>query len=272
MGTPFGFPFLDVNRRVRQRTGSRYPGKAVGYATRSPALVLHPGTGRRGRGVASGGLRGRYAGRYRKAGFYGRYNRRNGGGELKFHDLDIDDTDLVVDGQIAIDSIVKIPQGVTEKTRVGRKCTVKSINWRFDVQLDGAQDQAQFLNDDVVRVILYHDKQTNGATAAITDILETDDYQSFNNLANKSRFRTLMDRTYNLSHTASTTDGTNTGSYGAAIISDSFFKKLNMDIEFSSTTGAITEIRSNNMGVLILTREGSAPSFASKMRVRFSDG
>lgn len=203
----------------------------------------------------------------RQSGFYGRFGV---GGELKFHDLDITDATVAAGGTIGIDSINKIPQGVTEVQRIGRKCTIRSINWRFRMTLPELDAVADPAAPDVIRVILYLDKQANGATAAVTDILESDDYQSFNNLANKSRFRTLMDREYDLNYSNLASDGAGVVSASATTISDTLFKKCNIPIEFDSTTGAITEIRSNNIGVLLLGRAGIA-GFDSKMRVRFSD-
>ncbi len=225
-------------------------------------------------GAVRPGLKARYTAprsRFRKfrrghdrtAGFFGRFAK---GGELKFFDLDLDDAVIAAAGGLT-DSINKIAQGTTESTRIGRKCTIRSINWRFAVTLPETNLGSSAV--DTVRVILYLDKQANGATAAITDILETADYQSFNNLGNKSRFRTLMDRSFDLTAMAGGGDGT-TEDYGATIITDSFFKKVNLPIEFDSTAGAITEIKSNNIGVLLLSKNGKA-GFASKIRVRFSD-
>ena len=88
---------------------------------------------------------------------------------------------------------------------------VRSINWRFSI-FRGASSSV--VSADEVRVILYLDKQTNGAAAGITDILESDDFQSFNNLANKSRFRTLMDRTYDYNTPSAAGDGTANDSSG----------------------------------------------------------
>ncbi len=187
--------------------------------------------------------------------------------ELKFFDLDIDDTAIDNAGTIVADSINEIPQGTGEQARIGRKCTIRSINWRFEVRLPTQTGGATA--SDVARIILYLDKQANGATAAVTDILESANYQSFNNLANKGRFRTLMDRTYDLVAQAGGGDGT-TEDYGQVIISDTLFKKVNIPIEFSSTAGAITEIRSNNIGLLTISRTGVA-AFASKIRLRFTD-
>ncbi len=201
----------------------------------------------------------------RTAGFFGRFGGT--GGELKFHDVDLDDA-TVAAGAVVTDSINKIAQGVSEVQRVGRKCTIRSINWRFTLLLSPATASAN--TSDTLRVLLYLDKQANGATATNTDVLESASYLSFNNLANKGRFRTLMDRTYNINSAAGGGDGT-TEDYGPRDISDSFFKKVNIPIEFNAATGAITEIRSNNIGVILMSRAGVV-GFASKFRLRFSDG
>ncbi len=188
--------------------------------------------------------------------------------ELKFHDLDIDDQVVAAVPSIAQDSCNKIAQGVTESQRVGRKCVIKNIGWKFQITFPSTSTPGS--TADTVRVILYLDKQCNGAIATGLGILETADYQSFNNLANKSRFRTLMDRTYDIHAPSGAWDGTN-DQFGENIISDSFYKKCGIPIEFDNTTGAITEIRSNNIGVLLTSRDGFA-GFKSKMRLRFSDG
>ncbi len=188
--------------------------------------------------------------------------------ELKFHDLDINDAVIAANGTIAEDSCNTIAQGVTEITRIGRKCTIRSINWRFKITLPVLATSNASAGD-TIRVILYLDKQANGATAAVTDLLESDDFQSFNNLANKSRFRTLMDREYNLDASGGTGDGTS-NDFNAVNVSDTLFKKVNIPIEYDSTTGAITEVKSNNIGVLLLGQSGLA-GFESKMRLRFSD-
>ncbi len=216
------------------------------------------------------GARASYRARWRAGtsatrGYFGRFSGANA--EMKFFDLTIDDAVIGTGANIVQDSCNKIPQGVTESTRIGRKCTVKAINWRFTMTLDS---NANFANgQDVVRVILYLDKQCNGATAVNTQILESSNVHSFNNLANKSRFRTLMDRTYDLYKFGGAPSGAAyaTGEYG---VTDSLYKKCNIPIEFDNTTGAITEIRSNNIGVMLCTFTGIA-SFTSKMRLRFSD-
>ncbi len=202
-------------------------------------------------------------------GFFGRFSGPNA--ELKFLDQDINDATIASAGTIftngsAEATLLRITQGTGETNRIGRKCTIKSINWRFNIRLP--EGTATTTTSDTVRIILYLDKQCNGAAATAVGILETDDYQSFNNLANKSRFRTLMDRTYDL-NTDLSGDGTTVDS-PRFNMNDSLFKRVNIPIEYDSTVGAIAEIRSNNINMLILSKNGLC-TLDSKMRLRFSD-
>ncbi len=189
-------------------------------------------------------------------------------GELKFHDVDLDDAVISQTGTVT-GSINLIAQGVTESQRIGRKCVIRSINWRFFMNLPEVAAAASPPQPDNVRVILFQDKQCNGAAATVTGILESADWQSFNNLANKSRFRILMDRGYDLTYQSAI--GVSASSdWPAQVTSDTLFKTCNIPLEFDSTAGALTEIRSNNIGVLLMSQNGVS-GFGSKFRLRFSD-
>ncbi len=204
----------------------------------------------------------------RTSGYYGRYTS---GGEAKFHDLDIDDAAVANTGTIAQISCLTIAEGNGESERVGRKITVTGINWKMRVKLAGQTASAN--TGDVTRIILYQDKQTNGATAAVLDVLETADFQSFRNLANTGRFRILMDKTIALTSASGSGRGsTDTLAFGTARRDFSFYKKCSIPIEYdnSATTGVITSMRSNNLGVITITESGLT-SFASKMRIRYKD-
>ncbi len=204
----------------------------------------------------------------RRAGFYGRYAGR--GGELKFHDVDLDDA-TVASGGVITETINIIPQGVTEVQRIGRKCTIRSIFWKFTIDVPARDANATPSAGDELRVVLYLDKQANGAAAATTDIFESADIHSFRNLANSGRFQILYDKLHVMNYIGGM------GSDGAGVVSQpgvkrstSVAKKCNIPIEFSSTTGAMGEIRSNNLGVCLLGSTGVA-GFNSKFRLRFSD-
>ena len=123
---------------------------------------------------------------------------------------------------------------------------------------------------DIVRIIVYQDKQTNGTAATVTGILETADYRSFNNLANRQRFKVIKDMTLPINQGGGSTSGSI--NYGEHIVPFSFFKKCRTPIEFdnSATTGAITTQRSNNFGVLIISRDGTA-TYEYTTRIRYED-
>ncbi len=90
----------------------------------------------------------RQRGALRVGGYYGRYSN---GGELKFHDVDVDDAVISSGGTVQTAGTINvIPQGVTEITRVGRKCTIRSINWRYTVTIPEAVEQATPVSPDTL--------------------------------------------------------------------------------------------------------------------------
>ncbi len=191
--------------------------------------------------------------------------------ELKFHDVDVDDGTVAAAMNVQL-ALLTIAEGNGESERVGRKINVKQINWRFEVLLPTTATAAD--TSDVIRVMMVLDKQCNGALPTNTDVVETDDYQSFNNLSNRQRFRVLMDRTYDVNCPAGSGRGsTDTLSYGDSVVSDQWHsQRLNIPIEYdnSFTTGVITTIRSNNLFIIVGGKSGVA-GFRSKLRIRFTD-
>ncbi len=221
---------------------------------------------KRGSRIPAGGR-----GFLRTGGFYRNASGSCGGEqELKFFDLDINDASIAIAGTIAEDSCLTIAQGDGEQERDGRKMCVKKLGWKFRINVPAIAG-ANIVTGDTVRVMLYLDTQTNGAAATAALILASDDFQSFNNLEQGKRFRTLMDRTYDLNINAAAGDGAanDTAPY---VISDSFYKDMNLPVTYdsSATTGAIATMRDNNIGVLLLSKTGNLAEFESKMRIRFT--
>lgn len=255
--------------------GSGFAKKAQGFVVRS-GPGWYPGQDqgvKRARGVMSGG--GGRAGYSRTSGYYGRFGPSNVaqaiGQEQKFLDAAVDDALVSNTGDVNGDgSAINIAQGTTEITRVGRKCVIRSINYRYELQLPSKDAVAIPANGDLCRVIVYVDTQTNGAAANVTDILETTNVLSFNNLANRGRFRILMDRFHTLSYNCIASDGAGVVSHANVHQFYSFYKKVDLPIEFNSTAGAITEIMSNNINVLYISKNGNTV-LDGAMRFRFTD-
>lgn len=209
----------------------------------------------------------RNRGYLRTSGFYGRYGVSKYGShkhyhtkELKFRNIDINQAPVSSVGNIT-ESINKIAQGTNEVQRIGRVCKMKSIHWRLRCFLPNTISATA--TTDTMRIILYLDKQANGLTATVTDILESANFQSFRNLANSRRFKILCDKQVTLNVPSS--DSTE---YGRVSRNFQIHKKVNSQIEFNSTTGAMTEIRSNNYGVLLISEFGEM-QLESRLRIRF---
>ena len=173
--------------------------------------------------------------------------------EIKFFDSNRPIISVSATGTILNPSLCLIPQGITESTRIGRKCTLRSISIQGRFRLPNAT--AANSTTDRVRLIIYVDKQTNGVAAGVTDILTTAAINSYYNLSNQGRFVILCDKSVAVSATCESGDGT-TNTYGEVHINLYEYYELNLPIEYSSVSGAITEITSNNVGVIAITDQG----------------
>jgi len=208
------------------------------------------------------------AGRYRRTGFYQRFGAAAAAAgfkpEKKFFDTTLSflfDTtgEVPATGQLAL-----IPQGDTESTRDGRECVIKGIHIRGNMTFTPA---AAATAAGATHLYLILDTQCNGAAAAITDVFtESALSVSMLNLANSGRFRILKHWTHYWNASAGVTTA-----YNDIVKAIDFYKPLNLKMQFSSTTGAITEIKSNN---LFLCAGATANiddlvTFAGRCRLRF---
>jgi len=203
----------------------------------------------------------------RQAGNYGRYGysaqRMGLKPELKYFDtalaFNFDLTgEVPATGQLAL-----IPQGDTESTRDGRLAVIKSIQIRgVSTFTPGAAAGGAY----VTYLYLVLDTQANGAAAAITDVFTSNDMTAnMLNLNNSGRFRILKKWVHKLTSQA----GVQTALTEAKVPIE-FYKRCNIKMDWSSTTGAITEIRSNNI-FLCAGANGADDfvSFAGTCRLRF---
>lgn len=184
--------------------------------------------------------------------------------EKKFFDLGLGATALQAGGGlIIVDSVVEIPEGTGESERSGRRCTAVWLGMRYRIYRDSQGTASGSNESEVVRIIVYHDKQANGATAAAADLLEDDDFLGFNNLSNSGRFTTLMDRTHDLVPAS----GGDTVA-GTASQTHQWFKTIDIPLEFSDPAGAITSLRSSNIGIAAWSTSVGA-QIRLKFRTRF---
>ncbi len=203
----------------------------------------------------------------RVGGYYGRFAGPNA--ELKFKDVTVDDA-VIAAGGVLTTSINLIAQGTGESERIGRKCTIRSIFWRGSLALPALELEGNPGDSERIRLIVYQDKQCNGAAATALGILEAVDVDNYRNLANSGRFNILSDKRIVLNYSTLSHFAVNSFSMSEVRREFSFFKKCNIPLEFDNTVGALTELRSNNLGLLIVS-EGGSGALISRIRLRFSD-
>ncbi len=174
--------------------------------------------------------------------------------EYKFVSTSIDDAVIATGGTVQT-QLFTIAQGDGRGNREGRKITLTSIQCRFILSLPPTNMHTE--TSELMRIIILHDKQANGALPAVLDILLTAGVQSFKNLEQTQRFRTLLDRTMTVTSQTGAWDGTNP-EFGEDIIFFDWYKKLNIPIMYdnSLTTGVIATIVSNNIVALYISRTG----------------
>lgn len=187
--------------------------------------------------------------------------------EKKFFDTAINFT-VDATGEVpATGQLNLIPQGVTESTRVGRTCQLKSIQFRAQVRYDPGTDTR---GSTTAYILLVQDRQANGAAAAITDVMTGNDLATaMINMANSERFKIVRRWVVHLDAEAGVA-----AAYSTSVKDIDDYIKINTSVEFSSTTGAITEIKSNNYFLLASTgvvTTDDAIAVVGTCRMRFTD-
>lgn len=158
-------------------------------------------------------------------------------------------------------TLCDIVQSVGEQQRIGRKVTIRNIYLRLIFEwINSATSNllAGTLGHETIRVLLFIDKQTNGSAVIGTDLLEADNFLSFRNMANTGRFRVLHDKQY-VFNTTAIAAGNGTANDSQLVHKEYIIKiskKVYIPIEFDGATGAITEIRTNNIGLMVWAAHG----------------
>ncbi len=213
------------------------------------------------RGYRGSSYRGR--GRFRKAGYYGRFKprRTRGGGiviEKKFLDKKQTISSVGTAGETWGVTFLDIPLVTGESGRTGRKVVVTNVAMRFTFTWFHENDgitQAINTDDNTVRLLLVIDKQANGVSAGILDVLDqsgdvTNLLHCFNQLANKGRFITLMDKliVFNSKYMKNTTTDITHETREVK-----FYKRCRIPIMYNSSNGVISERCCNNITGLVIS-------------------
>lgn len=174
----------------------------------------------------------------------------NRGQELKFFDADIHDTTIASTLTVTLDSFNKVAAGTGPSDRIGRRIFIKSIDLKWNIVI-----KSDTVGRDEVRVLIFCDKQANGAVAVGTDILDDQadhPWLTFRNLEHTRRFTILMDKRISIASMASGASGVTLGNTKHYKLHYKF-PKGGLAVDFESTTGAMSEISSNNIGMMAIS-------------------
>ncbi len=184
--------------------------------------------------------------------------------EHKFLDLSVGSNVILPTGEIITDNLTPIPQGTDEDERIGRKVTINQIFFKGNLILPETSTNSN--TSDILRLVLYVDHQPNGAVPSLLDYFDVAEYDSFRNLANTKRFTVLYDRNHTLN--ASAAESTQS----CAFIKDLKISKpkLNIQVNYDSTLGALTELTTRAIGFMGIS-QGGFIEIEGKWRIRYTD-
>lgn len=163
--------------------------------------------------------------------------------------------------------------GADFNNRIGRKVLLKSAYIRGYVRTEESSGLGVVTTgSQIARMIIFADLQPNGATPLVADLLTQATPTSHLNLNNRDRFKIYCDKEY---------------AFDPAVLGASFvgltnqirlvkkYKKINLEMIFSTSTGAIADVTS---GALYMFWIGSQASGTNtdinavvSTRVRYSD-
>lgn len=143
----------------------------------------------------------------------------------------------------ATGQLVLIPQGDTETTRDGRQCMIESVQIRANMSF---QPGASASASTVATLMLVQDTQTNGAAAAVTDVMTSANlWSALIYMPNSNRFKVLKRWDCEFQPGAGVTAAYNSVNHHLE-----YYSKQKIPLEFSAGTGALTELKSNNLFLL----------------------
>lgn len=211
------------------------------------------------------------AGKHRTSGFYGRYTGPKA--EKKFKDIELGSTALTLAGAVLSTSVLLgLRQGTKETERIGRVVKLTNVSLKGHL-VHSAQTNITAAGM-IVRIIMFLDKQANGAVATPALILSqgTDKWMQFRNLENSKRFQILSDKTYDMNAQAGGLSSV-PAEETAPVMKHIRINKnwpAGLPINFAGDVGDITDLKSNNVGIMVIASQ-AAGTIQWQLRSRFTD-
>nr|WAE42769.1 MAG: capsid protein [Cressdnaviricota sp.] len=157
---------------------------------------------------------------------------------------------LAPGGDVLDCSLNKVLQGTTKNERVGNKFRIHAIRGKLTFFIPAAST----IGGDIVRMIIFQDKQCNGVASTVADVLEWANINSFQAMDYVDQIKILFDETHEMNPDTSTVAGKNSIQYFKEC---HFSLKLNAEIHYNAILAALGGIISNNFNMLLISRNGT---------------
>lgn len=252
-----GFPFANPFNK-RQKLPTMMNTSSYGYGSGSARRSGYGTSGRSNYG--SYGFRRRRGGPYRVLTYGNKHtNPVYPKPELKYFDQTFPLANVTDTGNLTT-PLNQMAQGTNGSQRVGLSTPIKSVTYRVDIR-QGATTPLP----STVRVMLVWDKQPNQVQPAVTDVLQTANFNSYLNMINRERFVSLRNDYVSLSP------------QGDQTVYLERYVKINMMAQYAEGTIPVQPAIINTTGALFLlfisdqNAAASQPRISASARVRFMD-
>lgn len=202
---------------------------------------------------------------------------------LKFHDASKAETAIVTTSHLAMmDPVAGCLNGIgigdSMEQREGMKYILKSVYIRGTLIQDVIDDSATCFDPGIVRLVVFIDKQTNGAQCASTicfddDLVATDETLVLRRIEYTHRCKVLYDKVHVLRRPFAMRDDVAgppcTAALAGVVKPFIIYKKMNLPVQCISGGGStVADIVDNSVHVAVVSREAGC-KIAYQSRVRF---
>jgi len=190
----------------------------------------------------------------------------SGGRELNFRDATLDGLSFSTTPVLTL--LNGLAQGTTASTRIGRRVTVKSVEWKLNVATSSSTAWS------AQRYMIVLDKQANAAAPAFTDIYDVAQPTTLRNISNSPRFQVLFDsKQWILAGTSS---------FGGSVQLDSVasvhegYMRCNIPVQYNvGTAGTVGDIQTNALYFVMIGNATTAITdtnvYTGTVRIRYED-
>lgn len=191
--------------------------------------------------------------------------------ELKFFDLQITNFTLDYDATAPLNTnpLNAMAAGTDYNLRLSRRICNKSLTITYCIAATASATNTQPDKSDFARMLIVYDLQSNGATPAVADVLQStsipfDSVLEDNNLNNRARFLTLYDKFHPIS----------TGC--APVYRRAYIKLGGLESTFNAATAGVGSMNTGAIWCFVFSArttfaQNAGPILQFHSRLRFTD-